>query len=209
MMKLQTTASGLSVAKRIEGLAQCLSLPKKVRKVVMGFVAWENSRHLATLPMVSPPNDVWETSAEIPYWWRVTTLIWVALLIGWSKSSDVHSRGNHLGRVAKCRMFSQVMGFEKKNTVNSMRVNEAKRRTNLKKVCCKISKNMPHFPLHVTLDAQAWWKVNQTISWKKDELDLHVYYLRKQLAEFLKDIGAVNITIIVEVKLHYQIRNTE
>ena len=84
-----------------------------------------------------------------------------------------------------------------------MRVNEAKTRTNSKKVCCKISKNMPNFPLHVTLDAQVWWKVNQTISWKKDELNLHVYHLRKQLAEFLKDIGAVNITIIVEVKLHY------
>ena len=36
-------------------------------------VAWENSRHLATLPLVSPANDVWETSAEIPYWWHVTT----------------------------------------------------------------------------------------------------------------------------------------
>ena len=29
-------------------------------------IAWENSRHLATLRLVSPPNDVWETSAEIP-----------------------------------------------------------------------------------------------------------------------------------------------
>ena len=45
-------------------------------------LAWENSRHLATLPLVSPPNDVWETSAEIPYWWCVTTQIWVVLLIG-------------------------------------------------------------------------------------------------------------------------------
>ena len=25
---------------------------------------------MATLPLVSPPNNVWETSAEIPYWWR-------------------------------------------------------------------------------------------------------------------------------------------
>ena len=31
-----------------------------------GGIAWENSRHLATLRLVSPPNDVWETSAEIP-----------------------------------------------------------------------------------------------------------------------------------------------
>ena len=27
-------------------------------------------------------NDVWETSAEIPYWWRITTQTWVLLLIG-------------------------------------------------------------------------------------------------------------------------------
>ena len=29
-----------------------------------------------------PRNDIWETSAEIPYWWHVTTEIWVVLLIG-------------------------------------------------------------------------------------------------------------------------------
>ena len=31
-------------------------------------VAWEKSRHFATLPMVSPRNDVWGPSAEIPSW---------------------------------------------------------------------------------------------------------------------------------------------
>ena len=36
-------------------------------------------------PAVSPRNDVWETSSEIPYWWHVTTQIWVVLLIGWIK----------------------------------------------------------------------------------------------------------------------------
>ena len=45
------------------------------------YVAWENSRHLAMLPLVSPPNDIWETSAEIPYWWCIVTQIWVVLLI--------------------------------------------------------------------------------------------------------------------------------
>ena len=34
------------------------------------------------LPLVSPPNDVRETSAEIPYWWRVTSQIWVVFLVG-------------------------------------------------------------------------------------------------------------------------------
>ena len=33
-------------------------------------------------PLFSPPNDVWETSAEIPYQWRLTIQIWVVLLIG-------------------------------------------------------------------------------------------------------------------------------
>ena len=45
-------------------------------------LTWENSRHFATLPLVSLRNDVWETSVEIPYWWCVTTKIWVVLLIG-------------------------------------------------------------------------------------------------------------------------------
>ena len=31
--------------------------------------------------LVSPRNDAWETSAEIPYWQRVTSNIWVVLLI--------------------------------------------------------------------------------------------------------------------------------
>ena len=46
---------------------------------------WENSRHLVTLPLVSPPNDVWETSTEIPSLSRVTTQIREVLLIGWGK----------------------------------------------------------------------------------------------------------------------------
>jgi len=43
-------------------------------------VAWVNSRHFVTPLPVSPRNDVWERSAEIPYWWCVTTQIWVVLL---------------------------------------------------------------------------------------------------------------------------------
>ena len=43
--------------------------------------ALENSLHFETPPLVSLRNDV-ETSAEIPYWWRVTTQIWLVLLIG-------------------------------------------------------------------------------------------------------------------------------
>ena len=47
--------------------------------------AWEdiaggNSYNFATPALVSTRNDVWETTAEIPYWWPVTTQIWVVLL---------------------------------------------------------------------------------------------------------------------------------
>ena len=44
-------------------------------KVAGVNLARENSQHLVILPIVSPPNEVWETRAEIPYWWRVTTQI--------------------------------------------------------------------------------------------------------------------------------------
>ena len=46
------------------------------------FIAWENSRHFAMQLLFSLQNDVWGTSAEVLYWWLVTTLIWVVLLIG-------------------------------------------------------------------------------------------------------------------------------
>lgn len=57
MMKLQTTASGPSVAKRIEGLAQCLSLPKKMMESGYGFRGLRKLPTFATLPLVSPQND--------------------------------------------------------------------------------------------------------------------------------------------------------
>ena len=55
-------------------------------------VAWENSWHFARTPStVSQRNDVWETSSgEIPYWWCVTSPIWMALLIGWKFASTNH-----------------------------------------------------------------------------------------------------------------------
>ena len=52
-------------------------------------VAWENSQHFARSPLEPSQNDIWETSAEIPFWWRVSTQILVALLIGWNFLSVV------------------------------------------------------------------------------------------------------------------------
>ena len=73
--------------------------------------AWENSRHLAMLPLVSPPNDVWETSAEIPYWWRITTQIWVVTRHQYGISVPVCQTSFHRKTsdgVAKCWLFSQA-----------------------------------------------------------------------------------------------------
>ena len=40
-----------------------------------GILGWEKSQHFATPPQACPQNEVWGMSAEIPYWWRVTTQI--------------------------------------------------------------------------------------------------------------------------------------
>ena len=58
----------------------------------------ENSRHFAMSPLVSPRNDFWGASAEIPYWWRVTTQIWVVLLIGWGKFPPWHDQSEEFPR---------------------------------------------------------------------------------------------------------------
>ena len=55
-------------------------------------LAWRNRRHFATPPLVSSRNDVWETSAENPYWWCVTNQVWVVLLISWSEFPTRHDR---------------------------------------------------------------------------------------------------------------------
>ena len=73
--------------------------------------AWENSRHLAMLLLVSPPNDVWETSTEIPYWWCITTQIWVVRRHQYGISVPVCQTSFHRKTsdgVAKCWLFSQA-----------------------------------------------------------------------------------------------------
>ena len=95
-----------------------------------GLVAWENSPHFATSPLVCSWNDVWKMSAENPFWWHVTT--WVVFLIGWNKLSanqkhyGVVTRhhygisafvsrtpflGETSGGVTKCRLLSQAWGL--------------------------------------------------------------------------------------------------
>ena len=70
-------------------------------------LVWETSQHLATLVLVFQPNDIWETRAEILYWWRVTTQIWrVVLLIGWIKFPTRHDQSEALPRSGKWHVIS-------------------------------------------------------------------------------------------------------
>ena len=52
-------------------------------------------------PLVFPLNDIWVMTVEISYWWRVTTQIWVVLLIGWSKFPWWHEHSETLPRSVK------------------------------------------------------------------------------------------------------------
>ena len=51
-------------------------------------IAWENSRNLATLPLISTRNDVLTTTHTIPYWWRIsiTTQTWVVIRMEFLRS---------------------------------------------------------------------------------------------------------------------------
>ena len=61
---------------------------------------------LPTTFSYTPPNDVWETSAEIPYWRRVTTQIWEVLLIGWIKFPTRHDQSEVLPRSGEGQVIS-------------------------------------------------------------------------------------------------------
>ena len=85
-----------------------LRLPWEIKKESSScsVLSGENRRHLATPPLVFPRHGVWGTSAEIPYWWRVTTQIWVVLLIGWSKLPSRHDQSEALPRSGYWRVIS-------------------------------------------------------------------------------------------------------
>ena len=82
------------------GVTSADALPLSHRRLVEPKATIKTifSRHLATLPLFSQPNDVWKTSAEISYWWHVSTQIWVVLLIGWNKFPMRHDQSEALPR---------------------------------------------------------------------------------------------------------------
>ena len=49
------------------------------------------------LPTIYLRNNMWGTSSEIPYWWRITTQIWVVFLIGWKFASTNEKHYPDLG----------------------------------------------------------------------------------------------------------------
>ena len=63
-------------------------------------------RHFMAPSLVSPRNDVWEISAEIPYWWRITTQIWVVLLIGRATWDICFNQSEALPRSGLWRVIS-------------------------------------------------------------------------------------------------------
>ena len=88
-------------------------------KIFPFCLAWENSQHFTMPPKVSPWNDVWETSTEIPYWWCITTQIWVVLLTGWSKFYQQYDQSEALPRSWLWRIISMELlhSFLRRNFV--------------------------------------------------------------------------------------------
>ena len=119
-----------------------------LNKILSLFViARKNSWHLATLLLAYPANLSEKQAVEIPYWWRITTQIWVVLLIGWIKFLTWHDQfirsttqiwvvrchqyeisalvsqtsfgGETNGSVTKCWPFSQaIMSIKKGKMLN-------------------------------------------------------------------------------------------
>ena len=69
-----------------------------LRVIKCTMLAWENSQHFATSPLVSQQNDVWGVTARIPYWWHVATQVLVVLLICWSKFPSKRDKSEVLPR---------------------------------------------------------------------------------------------------------------
>ena len=114
------------------GFYGMLKRDRKAHKVNMNKPFESNHRSMS--------NDVWETSLEIPYWWRVTTQIWSMSRASYSLKQISHAarritstthiwvltrqkygistvvpqtsiRGETSGDVTGCRLFSRANEF--------------------------------------------------------------------------------------------------
>ena len=114
------------------------------------MIAWENSWHFVMLALVWLRHDIWETSADIPYWWCISTqlrvvpdwlcreknllqpqkprsIILVVNLISMEFLHFVLMTSLHMeisGGVMKCQLFSQAtvtgMLLKKANLIYSI-----------------------------------------------------------------------------------------
>ena len=66
-------------SKVVNGFHQLLLV---LNENIAHLLAWANGQHFVMLPLVSSQNNIWRMTAEIPYWWRVTTQFWLVLLVG-------------------------------------------------------------------------------------------------------------------------------
>ena len=88
--------------------SQCMLVPT-LYNGTSSFVARQNGRLFATPSMAPFRNEVRKTSAEMPYWWRVTTQNWVVLLIGWSKFPPGSANQKHYTQI--CVVTSRQYGI--------------------------------------------------------------------------------------------------
>ena len=87
----------------------CISVRNNIS--MPNSIVWENGRHYAVPPLVSSRNEVWETSAEVPYWWRITTQIRVVLLIGRATCEICFNQSETLPRSCLLSDTSWVWNF--------------------------------------------------------------------------------------------------
>ena len=105
--------------------------------------------------MVSPPNDVWETSAEIPYWWCITTQIWVVTRHQYGISALVSQTsfgGETSGSITKCHLSSQAKLLFNGGCINW---GQLKTTNKINRNCYRINKN-ENFWLHQIKKSQVF-----------------------------------------------------
>ena len=132
---------------------------RKWWKVVMGFVALENCRHLATPPLVS--RQMTSEKRAQKFHTDDVSPPWSGLCFWLSEANLQRSFRGETTLVASRNVgcFLRLWVLKKKR--RQLYASEWGQIKN--KFCCKISKNMPNFPLNVTLDTQARWKENLKI----------------------------------------------
>ena len=57
-------------------------LTEKVSCKAVSSIIIDSSEKMANILRLHRINDIWEMTAEILYWWGVTTQIWIVLLLG-------------------------------------------------------------------------------------------------------------------------------